>query len=94
MHAHPEDAARARRSARTVAGLQWTIIVCYLFGAMMPLLTAAIDTGDYAGMADPGLDRYGDPMERLPSIGPELTAVIAVLSLTPYGIQLRQWLVD
>ncbi|MEV4417661.1 hypothetical protein [Catellatospora sp. NPDC049609] len=137
----------ARRGALVVIGFQYAFVVLFAFGALVPLLAAAVATGDYAGLADPGLERYGDPKDHLPGsawnpllwivvigyvmvlygvavplglltaaagaihvaarwrdvsrgvrawelTGTVLAAAVAVLMLTPYGVQLRYWLLD
>lgn len=151
MDAPAPEAATGRHSARLVLALQYATIAIFVFGAVVPLLVAAIGTGDLAGIADPGLERYGDPKDWLPVPGPDsvwnplwwlvlvcylavmtaaivplavlaaaagvyrllardrptsratrvwllagtvLAVVIAVLMVTPYGAQLRYWLLD
>ncbi len=146
-----DRATLTRRGVRLILWFQGTLVVAFLIGAVLPLLSAAIGTGDLAGMADPGLERYGDPKDRMPVPGPDsvynplwwivaacyltvltgaviplgslaaavgvyplarhrrdlsrrartwlvagtlASAAIALLLLTPYGAQLRLWLLD
>ncbi|SCL28267.1 hypothetical protein GA0074694_5061 [Micromonospora inyonensis] len=129
---------------------QYATVTIFLLGALYPLLAAAAGTGDWAGLADPGLSRYGDPKEWDPLlggleeswnpllwifgisrlvvmvsgitllgvvgvvagvvrlvgggvgrgrfvallVGTLLCAAVTVVMLTPYGAQLRTWLLD
>ncbi|SCF29950.1 hypothetical protein GA0070618_4987 [Micromonospora echinospora] len=128
---------------------QYATVAVFLLGAAYPLLAAAAGTGDWAGLADPSLERYGDPKEWALPPGPEtfwnpllwifafsrvtvmlsaitllglvgvaagvvrlarrgagrgrfvallvgtlLCAAVTVVMLTPYGAQLRTWLLD
>ncbi|WP_212843442.1 hypothetical protein [Catellatospora sp. IY07-71] len=59
------------RSARIILWLQFALVAVFVVGAVLPLLSAAIGTGDPAGLADPGLERYGDPKDRMPVPGPD-----------------------
>ncbi|WP_144127331.1 hypothetical protein [Catellatospora sichuanensis] len=151
MDVQSSDAAQTRRGRHLIAWFQYTIVAVFLLGAVSPLLAAAVGTGDWAGLAGPSRDRYGDPKDWNPPVGPDsvwnplawlveisrwivmtslivllgftgaligfaqlagqrgnlsrgasanllagtlLCAGIAVLLLTPYGGQLRNWLLD
>lgn len=143
--------ARTRGGATALICFQYAVVAVFLLGAVSLLLAAAIGTGDWAGLTDPRLERYGDPKNWNPPIGPEsvwnpllwvvelcrwgvmtslvvplgfigallglvhlagrgpslrrgtfvslvvstaLCAAVAVVNLTPYGGQLRNWLLD
>ncbi|MEV0457541.1 hypothetical protein [Catellatospora methionotrophica] len=151
MDVQSPDAARTRRGPHLTGWFQYAIVAAFLLGAVSLLLAAAAGTGDWAGLADPGLERYGDPKDWNPPIGPDsvwnplawlveicrwivMTSLIVVLGfiaaligfvqyagqrdslsrgakanlltgtvlcvatallmLTPYGSQLRNWLLD
>ncbi|SDZ17562.1 hypothetical protein SAMN05444365_106161 [Micromonospora pattaloongensis] len=69
------DDGAVRRVERAVglrfaSWAQHLVVIAYLLGAGVTLLTAAIGTGDYAGLLDPGLERYGDPKDWIPPLGP------------------------
>ncbi|WP_416904098.1 hypothetical protein [Micromonospora echinospora] len=138
-----------RRPGRGTLVLQYATVAVFLLGAVHPLLAAAIGTGDWAGLADPTLERYGDPKDWALPPGPDapwnpllwiiavsrvavmvsgitvlglagvvagvariagrgvgrgrwlallvgtlLCAAVTVVTLTPYGAQLRTWLLD
>ncbi|MFI6823288.1 hypothetical protein ACIBJE_20365 [Micromonospora sp. NPDC050187] len=138
-----------RRPGRGTLVFQYVTAAMFLLGAAYPLLAAAAGTGDWAGLADPRLERYGDPKEWYPPFGVEaswnpllwifaisrvlvmvsgitllglvgvvagvarlagggvgrgrwvavlvgtlLCAAVTVVMLTPYGAQLRTWLLD
>jgi hypothetical protein len=57
--------------ARLVFAFQYLLGAVYLLGAGGVLLTAGVRTGDYAGMLDPRLGRFGDPKDLLPLVGPD-----------------------
>ncbi|MEU4565070.1 hypothetical protein [Micromonospora sp. NPDC023956] len=59
------------RPGRRTLVFQCVTVVLVLLGAGYPLLAAAAGTGDWAGLADPGLARYGDPKEWHPPLGVE-----------------------
>ncbi|GIF95804.1 hypothetical protein [Catellatospora citrea] len=151
MDMQSSDAVQTGRGWRLIVWFQYAIVAVFLFGAVSLLLAAAAGTGDWAGLADPGLDRYGDPKDWNPPLGPDaawnplawlveicrwivmtslivllgfigaligfahlagrrgeltrraaanliagtvLCASTAVVMLTPYGAQLRNWLLD
>jgi hypothetical protein len=64
-----EPLSRAGRlpGARLEFAFQYLLGAVYLLGAGGNLLTAAIRTGDYAGLLDPRLERFGDPKDSLES---------------------------
>lgn len=151
MDVQSPDAPQARRGRHLIVWFQYSVVAILLLGAGSLLLAAAVGTGDWAGLADPGLERYGDPKDWNPPVGPDsawnplawlvelcrwivmtslivvlgfigalvgfaqfagqresltrgasarlltgtvLSAATAVLMLTPYGAQLRNWLLD
>jgi hypothetical protein len=49
--------------------VQQSVVIVFLLGAVVPLLTAAITTGDYAGLLDPRLERFGDPKDAVAVLG-------------------------
>jgi hypothetical protein len=138
-------------SGRFIIWSGYAVVATYLLGGVSLQVAAAIGTGDYAGLADPQLERYGDPKDWNPPLGPDsmwnplvwvieicrvavmtgmvvlfgfasaatglaqlvrhgaslsrgrfaallvstvLAASVAVVNLTPYGAQLRHWLLD
>ncbi|MEV1289549.1 hypothetical protein [Micromonospora sp. NPDC049679] len=56
---------------RIAACVQQSVVIVFLLGAVVPLVTAAIGTGDYAGLLDPGLERFDDPKVWIPPVGPD-----------------------
>ncbi|MEV0328182.1 hypothetical protein AB0H63_17295 [Micromonospora echinospora] len=144
-----DEPVTPRRPGRGTLVFQYATVAVFLLGAAYPLLAAAAGTGDWAGLADPSLERYGDPKEWALPLGPEapwnpllwifaisrlvvmlsgitllglvgvvagvarlagrgtgrgrfvallvgtlLCAAVTVVTLTPYGAQLRTWLLD
>ncbi|MEU8005576.1 hypothetical protein AB0B66_30835 [Catellatospora sp. NPDC049111] len=140
-----------RQGRHLIVWFQYSVVAILLLGAGSLLLAAAAGTGDWAGLADPGLERYGDPKDWNPPLGPDsawnplawlveicrwivmtslivvlgfigaligfvhfagqrgnltrgaaarlltgtvLSAATALVVLTPYGAQLRNWLLD
>lgn len=65
-----EPAAQTPLGATVVWSLQYVLGAAYLIGAGGLLLTAAVRTGDYVGLLDPGLERFGDPKDFIPPVGP------------------------
>jgi hypothetical protein len=65
------DTAVRTSGFRMVSVLQGVVLGMYLIGGVGVLLTAAARTGDWSGLADPGLDRYDDPKEYIPPFGPD-----------------------
>ncbi|MFI6230911.1 hypothetical protein ACIBCR_26785 [Micromonospora echinospora] len=144
-----DEPVTPRRGGRGTLVVQYATVAVFLLGAAYPLLAAAAGTGDWAGLADPSLERYGDPKDWALPPGPEapwnpllwifaisrvtvmvsgitllglvgvaagvarlagrgagrgrfvallvgtvLCAAVTVVTLTPYGAQLRTWLLD
>lgn len=54
-----------------VMAAQHLIVMAYLLGAGGVLVTAAAKTGNWAGLANPGLEQFGDPKDYIPPIGPD-----------------------
>ena len=151
MDVQSPEAGPTRQGRHLIVWFQYSIVAILLLGAGSLLLAAAAGTGDWAGLADPSLDRYGDPKDWNPPLGPDtawnplaglveicrwivmtslivvlgfigalvgffqfagqrgsltrgaagrlltgtvLSAATALLMLTPYGAQLRNWLLD
>ncbi|BCL17301.1 hypothetical protein [Micromonospora sagamiensis] len=152
MDEQPPVTAVPRRPGGRTLLFQYATVVVFLVGAVYPLLAAAAGTGDWAGLADPRLERYGDPKDWQPPflaawnpllwilvvsrvlvvlsgvtvlglvgvvvgvarlvrlagrtaaterdrfvgllVGTLLCASVTVVTLTPYGAQLRTWLLD
>lgn len=74
-----------------VWSLQYVVVAAYLIGAGGLLLTAAVRTGDYVGLLDPGLERFGDPKDFIPPVGPPalwnpLTWVFGILRVFSWFI--------
>lgn len=73
--AHIEEQGRPAAWADRHPGRALTIVLSVLLaiqliGMFGALLIAAVKTGDYAGILDPTLERFGDPKDSLPIIGP------------------------
>lgn len=49
----------------------WVLLAIYMVGMFLILIFAVIRSGDYGAFLEPGLDRLGDPMDSVPSLGPE-----------------------
>ncbi|WP_155370118.1 hypothetical protein [Catellatospora vulcania] len=151
MDVQSQDAGSPRPGRHLIGWFQYSVVAVFLLGAVSLLVAAAAGTGDWAGLADPGLERYGDPKDWNPPLGPDsvwnplawlveicrwivMTSLIVVLGfigaligfvqfagqrgsltrgasvnllvatvlcastalvmLTPYGAQLRNWLLD
>jgi hypothetical protein len=54
-----------------VLAAQAVLAASYLLGAVGLLLAAAVGTGDFQGLLDPGVQRFGDPKDWIPPIGPD-----------------------
>ncbi|MFC7550191.1 hypothetical protein [Plantactinospora sp. GCM10030261] len=73
MSEHAANVAhRAERwpGAVPVSRFPYLLGMAYLLGAIGNLAIAAMHTGDWAGLLDPSLGRYGDPKDHLTPIGP------------------------
>lgn len=64
-------AVRHEASTRFTIWFGFTVVAVYLLGGVSLLLAAAIGTGDYAGLTDPHVERYGDPKDWNPPLGPD-----------------------
>lgn len=62
-------ATRLPRGAVVVMTVQFLIVMAYLLGAGGVLVTAAVKTGNWAGLLSPGLEQFGHPMEYSPPMG-------------------------
>ncbi|MEV0902796.1 hypothetical protein [Actinoplanes sp. NPDC049802] len=51
---------------RLLDGAQWALLVMYVLGSFGVLLLAVARTGDVGALADPVLDRLGDPKDSIP----------------------------
>ncbi|GIF30025.1 hypothetical protein MB27_07930 [Actinoplanes utahensis] len=60
----------ARHPGRALTVVLPVLLAIQLIGMFAALLTAAVETGDYAGILDPTLERFGDPKDSIPPIGP------------------------
>lgn len=56
---------KSRRHGRLLDAAQWALLGMYLLGSFGVLLLAAARTGDWGALADPGLERLGDPKDSL-----------------------------
>lgn len=71
MQTEARGAGVGRIAVRGVLAFQAVVLGMYLLGGFGLLLTAAVETGDHAGLADPGLHRYSDPKDYIPPVGPD-----------------------
>ncbi|MDI6097127.1 hypothetical protein QLQ12_00705 [Actinoplanes sp. NEAU-A12] len=55
-----------RRRGRLLDAAQWALLGMYLLGSVGVLLLAVVRTGDWGALADPGLERLGDPKDAIP----------------------------
>ncbi|GIJ48403.1 hypothetical protein Val02_52890 [Virgisporangium aliadipatigenens] len=78
------------RRVRILSWAQAFVILMVLIGGFGVLLSAAARTGDWAGLADPGLERYGDPKAYVPPVGPSslLNPLTWVFGLSMVGTML------
>ncbi|GAB3801594.1 hypothetical protein [Micromonospora zhanjiangensis] len=74
---------------RLAIGFQYLLGVVYLIGGVGTLLIAAIRTGDWAGLLDPGLERFGDPKDVI-AIGPDTVwnPILWIFGLSRVGAML------
>lgn len=55
----------SRRRGRLLDAAQWVLLSMCLLGSFGVLLIAVARTGDWGALADPGLERLGDPKDSL-----------------------------